>query len=402
MRNSLRLLAVVFILLFAYACAKPVAKCTDPEDNPSHHYLVGMENLEKGKIDIANEKFERSIFCDAKFSPAYGGLAIVTAEKAKAQIDLKFKAVESERAKEYLKKADKSAESQEDSFDYNLAVIRVNTILKGKDWLNKAEDAFNDARKLKVEEKKLIYYQGIEASSYFIGIAYLEASEFQKARDRFSEVLNMKREGKWNEKADKAWKRVDKIVRAMSGITVGDVGKKIAVKESITRGDLTALLIDELKLDKLFAGRIPSKSKVDKMKAEFTPADIMNYQFKDEILTVMKWKVRGLEPKFDTTTQAYLFKPAEPVLRQEMALILEDVLIKLTGDEKIATAYFGHEKSPFPDVKPTAPWYNAVMNMTSRGIMEPEISGEFRVDSFVDGAEALLAIRVLKQKMNIY
>jgi len=82
--------------------------------------------------------------------------------------------------------------------------------------------------------------------------------------------------------------------------------------------------------------------------------------------------------------------------------VLEDILVKLTGDEKIATAYFGQERSPFPDVPATAPWYNAVMNMTTRGLMEPEISGEFRVKDLVDGAEAILAIRVLRQKMNIY
>ena len=85
-----------------------------------------------------------------------------------------------------------------------------------------------------------------------------------------------------------------------------------------------------------------------------------------------------------------------------MALILEDVLIKLTGDDKISTAYFGQERSPFPDVRPTSPIYNAVMNMTSRGIMEGELSGEFRVNDPVEGSEALLAIRMLRQKLNIY
>lgn len=402
MRNCIKFLCVFAVLFFVSGCTKPVAKCTAPEDNPPHHYLMGMESLEKGNIEVASEKFDRSIFCDDKFSPAYAGLAIVSAEKSKAQQDNKFKIVEVERAKENLKKADKLTETNEDKFDFNVAVIRVYTLIKGKNWLDKAEDAFNDARKLKVDEKKLTYYQGTEAASYFMGLAYLDAREFQKSRDKFSDVLNMKREGKWHEKADKAWKRVDKIVRAMSGITVGDVGKQIAVKETITRADLAALLIDEMKLDKLFAGRIPAKSKLAKMKAEFTPADVLSHPFKEEVLTIMKWKVRGLEPKFDSTTQAYLFKPEDIVLRQEMALILEDVLIKLTGDEKIATAFFGQEKSPFPDVKTTAPWYNAVMNMTTRGIMEPELSGEFRVDSPVDGAEAMLAIRVLKQKMNIY
>jgi len=402
MKNYIRFLFVAFILVFVSACAKPIAKCVAPEDNPPHHYLRGMEALEKGNLEIAEDKFNRAVYCDEKFSPAHSGLAIVYAEKTRAQADPRFRSAEAERAKEHLKKADKLTETDEDKFDYLVATIRVYTALKEKDWLDKAEDAFDDCRKLKVDEKKLIYYQGIEAANYFMGLAYLDAKEFQKSRDKFAEVLNMKIEGKWHEKADKAWKRVDKIVRAMAGITVGAVGKQIAIKDSITRADLAALLIDELKLDKLFAGRIPAQSQIEKMKAEFIPADVLNHPFKDEVLTIMKWKVRGLEPRYDETTKAYLFKPEGPVLRGEMAFMLEDVLIKLTGDEKLATAYFGHEKSPFPDVRPTSPLYNAVMNMTTRGIMEGELSGEFRIESPVDGAEALLAIRVLRQKMNIY
>jgi len=40
--------------------------------------------------------------------------------------------------------------------------------------------------------------------------------------------------------------------------------------------------------------------------------------------------------------------------------------------------------------------------VASRNLMETELSGEFRPDDEVDGAEALLAIKVLKQTMNIY
>ncbi|MFZ3123266.1 MAG: S-layer homology domain-containing protein [Thermodesulfovibrionales bacterium] len=402
MKGCMRVLFMVFILAFVSACTKPVAKCTDPTDNPSHHYLMGMQALEEKKIDAAQSKFERALFCDAKFAPAHGGLAIVNAKKSESQSDPKFKTVEAGRAKEHLKKADKLAESNEDRFDYLVAVIRTNTVLNEADSLAKSEEAFEEVRKLKVDERKLAYYQGKGAADYFMGKAYLNALEFRQARDKFADVLNMKREGKWHEKADKAHKRVDKIVRAMAGITVGDVGKQIAVKDSVTRADLAALLIVEMKLDKLFAGRIPVKSQIDKMMAEFTPADMLNHPFKEEVLTIMKWKVRGLEPRYDGNTKAYLFMPKEPVLRGEMALILEDVLIKLTGDEKLATAYFGQDKSPFPDVKPTSTFYNAVMNMTTRGIMEGELSGEFRVGAPVDGAEAILAMRVLKQRMNIY
>lgn len=395
-------LPLLFIFFIISGCAKkPVERCVSPEDNPSHHYLRGMEAIEQNKIDIAIEKFERALYCDEKFSMAHSGMAITLAGKAKAQQDPKFRQIELERIEERLKTAKKYARKPEDEFDYYIAIMRVNTLLKTKDWLEKVEEAYKDAMKLSLDERRLIYYQGKEAGHYFMGIAYLEASEFQKARDRFGDVLNARRDSKWHAPADRMWKKTDKIVRAMAGITVGDVGKRIAIKDSITRGDLSALLIDELKIDKLFAGRIPVQSEVQKQ-AEFIPADIVNHQFKEEILTILKWKVRGLEPRYDEATKAYLFKPDDIVKRGEMAFILEDVLIKITGDERIATQYFGHERSPFPDVRTTSPFYNAVMNMTTRGIMEPELSGEFRIDAPVDGAEALLAIRVLRQSMNIY
>ena len=250
--------------------------------------------------------------------------------------------------------------------------------------------------------KLLDYYQGQEAAIYFIGLAYLDAYQFRKAEDKFRETLGARKDGKWNELADRAWKKTSKILRALGGITVGDVGQKIAVKETVSRGDLAALLIDEMKLDKLFAGRIPVKSQIDKMTAEFLPADVVDHHFREEVLTILKWKVRGLEPKYDKSSAAYLFKVNDAVRRGEMAFILEDVLMKLTGDEKLATAFFGQDRSPFPDVKSTSPYYNAVLNMTTRNIMEGELSGEFRINEPVDGAEAILAVRMLQQRINTH
>ncbi len=396
----LLVLLVLFSLLAG--CATPPARCTSPEDNPRHHYLRAMEALEAGKIELALEKFDRTLYCEDQFSAAYSGRAIALALKSRSQSDARFGAIDVERVLENLEKGRKQAETDNDRFENRVAVIRVNTVLKSDKWLAESEDAYREAMGLKVDEKLLDYYQGQEAAPYFMGLAYLEAYEFRKAEDKFRETLAVRKEGKWNEPADRAWKKTAKIVRAMGGITVGDVGRKIAVKESVSRGDFAALLIDEMKLDKLFAGRIPVSSQINRMQAEFTPTDIAAHHFRDEILTILKWKVRGLEPKFDDQSKAYLFKPADAVQRGEMAFILEDVLIKLTGDEKLATAFFGQERSPFPDVKPTSPFYNAVLNMTTRNIMEGELSGEFRINEAVDGAEAILAVRMLKQRINIY
>jgi len=401
--SGFRLFLVLLLLFSISACAGPQIRCSSPEDNPEHHYLWGMEALEANRIDVAQEKFDRALSCNEKFSKGFSGLAIVYATKAKVQTDYSSRKVDALRAIEYLKKARRYADTPEEEADYYLAKMRVGTLVKDKGWLSDVESAYKDTMGLTVDEQKLIFYQGREAASYYMGTAYLEGFEFQKARDRFADVLNAKRDGRWHEKADRAWKRTERIVRAMAGITVGDVGRKIAIKDTVSRGDLAALLVDELKVEKLFAGKIPAAIEDVPQKTEFTPADIMNNQFKDEVLTLLRWKVRGLEPKYDDTTNAYLFRPLDSVTRGEMALIMEDVLVKIAGDEQIATAYYENGKSPFPDVRATSPFYNAVMNMTSRGIMEAgDISGEFRLTDPLEGSEALLAVRVLKQKMNIY
>lgn len=401
--KHLKYFILCLIIALIFGCAsKEVLKCTLPEDNPEYHYLAGMKAIEKGELDIAIEKFERALYCDRKFSRAYSGLAIAKAEKAKKIKDRDIRKIEIERIENDLKMSKKYAENTSDEFDYYTAKIRIYTTLKTKDWLEEVEKAYYKAVDLKVDETKLTYYEGKEAAHYFMGLAYMDAFDFEKAKDKFRAVLNSKQTGKWHEKADRAWKKADKITRAMAGVTVGDVGKKIAVQESITRADLAALLVNELDIDRVFAGRIPLQAQMGERKPEFIPADIMSHSFKLEILTVLKWKIRGLELKYDELVKAYLFKPDEVVKRGEMALILEDLLIKITGDEKIATAFFGHEKSPFPDVKVTSAIYNAVMNMTTRGIMEAEeISGEFKPESPVTGADAILAIKVLKQKIII-
>lgn len=396
-------LALIPLLLAAAmgalsGCSTVQPRCTSAADTPEHHYLMGMRALEEGNGTAAREKFERALYCDERFSTAHAGLAIAVAQTTGPPTDAKPGREESRRVTDELDKARKYAERPDQQFDYYAAIIRSNTLMKPEGWLNEAEDAFGDGGSLTVTESGLPYYQGAEALAYFMGVAWLEGNRFQKARDSFAAVLSARRDGKWREKADRGWKRADRVMRAMGGTAVGDVARAIAVQDRVSRADLCALLIDELNVEKLLAGRVPLASQP--RTARFLPADLTGHPFREEVMTLLKWDVRGMEPRYDETTRSYLFKPADSVTRGEMAFILEDILIRLTGDEQLATRYFGHERSPFPDVRPSSSLYNAVMNVTTRSIMESELSGEFRVNDPVDGAEALLAIRVLKQKMN--
>lgn len=391
---------VLFLLgafFFVIGCSKPIVKCPSPEDNPRHHYLAGMELLEKGQLDAAASKFERASFCDENYGPAHAGAALGAALKAKGVENPDYRRTDVVKVRERLKTAWKNSKGPEDEFAWYMASMRIGTALKEKGWLEEVEDDYRAAKRLKTDEERLIYYRTPEAADYFMGEAFLEAREFQKARDSFGTVLNAREVGKWHSGADNGWKRTDKIVRALSGITLGEAGKRIAVLDTVTRADMAALLVDELKIDKLFAGRIPVRLKDE----GFIPADVISSPFKEEVAALVKWNIRGLEPAYDSATRAYLFRPSEPVKRKELAMALEDALLKLTGDESIASAFLGHKSSPFPDIEPTAPWYNSAMSVVTRNIMETGLSGEFRPEDAVDGAEAIMAIRALKYRLNL-
>lgn len=383
--------------LFAVGCSKPLVNCPSPGDNPQSHYIAGMEFLEKGKLVDGATKFERASFCDEKYAPARAGAALAVALQAKEQSNPDYRKVDIEKARALLKAARKNSRTPEDRFAYNLASMRIETALKQGDWLEEVRGAHKAAKALKTDEEKLLYYRLPEAADYFMGTAFLEAGEFQKSRDSFGAVLNARSTGKWHGPADNAWKRTDKVVRAASGMALGEAGKRIAVLEKVTRAEMAALFVDELKIEELFAGRIPVKPRDE----GFVPVDLLASPFREEAATFIKWNVRGLEPSYDASTRAYLFRPDEPVKRKEFALALEDVVVKLTGDEAAASAFLGHRASPFPDIEPSSAWYNAVMSVTTRNMMETELSGEFRPEDAVDGAEAVMAIRALKYRLSI-
>ena len=88
--------------------------------------------------------------------------------------------------------------------------------------------------------------------------------------------------------------------------------------------------------------------------------------------------------------------------RGEYAIMLEDILIKLTGEMDLAAKYV-NSKSLFPDVPSDMPYFKAIIAVTSQGIMEAKNikTGEFAPLKPLSGVEALLTIRKLKEKLKI-
>ena len=376
---------VVGICLLLLSACGPKAVAPEAElDTPMHHVKNGNKLLKSGKIDAAFREFNRAKELDPKCSPAYVGLGLVYG--LKGDFDNGFKA---------MKKAKKYTDDKEQKVAVNVGYMRL-YILGGdevtKNWLAEVENRFNSS---------IGYTKDLPEPYFYMGVAYKLSYKFQKAAGQFIKVLELDKG--YVEEADKEYAIIQKIQRAMPGSAVG---KKIALLEKITRADVAALFIEELEVDELFRKRSPKTydTAFKDPEKEFaagqyvkTPpaTDIADHVLKADIDAVIANGIKGLQPFPDHT-----FQPNKIITRAEFAMMIEDILIKITGDDGLATKFIGNE-SPFPDLRNDLPFFNAVMVCVTRNILETKdvATGEFQPMGAVSGAEALLSIRALKTQL---
>ncbi len=95
------------------------------------------------------------------------------------------------------------------------------------------------------------------------------------------------------------------------------------------------------------------------------------------------------------------FRPEKPLTRASYARVNQGILDLITADQGLSTRYVG-EESRFPDVRGDSYAYNAIAVSVERGIMSADrITGRFRPDETVSGAEALLMIRELQNAVRM-
>jgi len=376
----LMLFAAVMILI---SCGPKIRVAESQLDTPEHHKYTGLKLLGDGKYADAQREFDLAIQLDPKYSQGYTGLGLV-----------KIYTGDFDAAWDYLKKGWSKAKNSEDKVFVHVSRIRY--YVQGqtkveKKWLKYAKDEFDDATKL--DSKYAPAY-------YFMGLAYKAGLEFNMAGQMFTKVLELKSE--YVTEADVQWNFLQKVQRAMPGTSTG---KQIALVERLTRADAAALFMEEFKIEKLYKKRTqkvfdntfkdPEKAAAAAKPDKITAKDIANNPLRTDIEGVLQLGVRGLENYPDGN-----FQPEEMVTRAAYAMMIEDILIKVSGDNALATKFIG-TTSPFPDLRPDLPYFNAVMVVTSRGIMEAKdlTTAEFSPLSPVAGVDALLIIRKLQGEL---
>jgi len=378
-----KIISIIF-LYSLFSCQKEVTILPEAEfDTPEHHIAIGYRLLEDDMLDAAFMEFSRAKELDPEFSPSYVGMSVVESRRRN------FK-----DALENLETADSLARNDEQEGAVNLGYMRY--FIEGKEgldkkWLKRVEKYSKKAKKL---------LPGHPEPYFYMGIAYMEAFEFDQSASQFVRVLEL--DNGLVEKANREYASVQKIKRAMPG---SSTGKKIAIARKISRADMAALLIEEIKIDELFY-RIsgvqhdnsyipPVQNMVVGSYVKLPPAtDIKGHVLKYSIDKIIELNLRGLQPFPDHT-----FQPDKTLTRAEFAMVMEDIIVKVTGDESLATKFFG-SVSPFPDVRNDQPFFNAVMICTTRNIMDVHDlrNGRFDPLGTLSGADALLGVRELKSQ----
>src|SRR4030066_740171 len=386
-RNKISIIACLMLSVFVMAivsCAPKPRKEVSALDTPEHHVFSGNKLLDKGKYDDAKREFELAISLDPKVTAAQSGLGLVYGSQKNF-----------DRGYDSLKDAKSYAKTKEDKVNANVFMLRLLSMERKGNWLDKCEDEYKDAVKLD---------PGASAAYYYMGKGYKVSYDFDKAGTMFKKVLELNT--KYVNEASEEWALVQKIQLAAPGSLIG---KKIALIDELTRADIAALFIQELELEKLFKKRTPKqfdtpfqaptqKMETEKMVKMEAATAIKDHVLKTDIDTVMELMVKGLESYPDHT-----FQPDKKITRAEYAIMVEDILIKVSGDEKLATKFIG-EKSPFPDLRNDLPYFNAVMVVTTRGVMKAKdlTTGEFGAMDSISGADSLLIIRKLKDELRFF
>jgi hypothetical protein len=368
----------VFPLL---ACGPKSIPSQSPLDSAENHYERGLRLLERSDTFGAQREFERARSLDDDFPGTYVGMALVAMEHTdfwRARKDVG----------QALHKESRFA-------DAYLALGRI-AVAEGMDrgekagsWLKEAMTAFERARKIEPENTEVFLRQGQ---------AHLAALDMQGARHAFLQILELNR-GPHVDAAMREVERIQMIERASPGTRMG---LKISTARALTRAELAVLLLEELKLETLVQRRRAAMGS-----PRFEPpgsvgttlpvgTDLASSWAEPWVTEVLVLAIPGLELYPDGT-----FQPDRAISRSSYAMVNQGILILVTGVDELSTRYVG-EISRFPDVRSDNYAYNAITLSTSRGIMSADkISGHFRPNDTVSGAEAILIIRELQNVLRM-
>jgi len=370
---SFLILGVFFLLI---GCGPKPRSSESVLDNPEYHFNQGLTQLDQMNLDGADYSFQKAIELVPDYAPAIAGLAIVRAHQnlGTEALDLANVAID---------------EDKKNGFTW-AARGRVRSLLQERDdWQKKVESDFENAVERDQDNDRFLFWWG-QAKSW--------AHDFDGAADLFENVIAHK--GEFSARADNNYAQIQVIQRAAPGT---QVGLQIALLQEVTRADLAALFIEELRLQEIYErlapetlgsdfqkpGQLDEDNVIDSKGA--VPTDVVGHWARTWIDQSIHLKAIELYPDGS-------FHPDETVTRGEYAMMLQHILSVIEYDEGLATRYL-NEQTRFSDMRAGTAPYNAAALAVDRGLMDASINSQFEPTNTISGADALLVIRKLQNQL---
>lgn len=365
--QQIRFLIAAAVIVMISGCGKDALIKQTVADTPENNYAQGKDFLADEDLSSARASFERAVGLDAKFAPGYEGLALVSLAEGS------------------LKDADKMARKSL-SLDIKAPAghVAYGRVLAAKGDLRAAHSKFRRAQKLDPKYLDSYFYQGQ---------AYEDQGLYDEAESSYKKCQDIDRT---YSRALKAWEKLQVTRRASAGM--GPEYRKIARLPVISRADLSALLINELKLEKHIKRpkmkekgpgfETPGQASRSKKSGAAMYSDLADSWARGFIQRIINLGIMEGYP--DGT-----FRPTEEVTKGEFAMILTRVMVSAFGDEKLETQFVG-QSSPYSDISDSSPVLNSVLITSSRSILKANMDGTFGVGDAVAGNEAIIALKKLE------
>jgi tetratricopeptide (TPR) repeat protein len=367
--------SVILIGLLFMGCAGPGGLTEPILDTPEHHVYSGFRLIKKARHDDARREFKQALRLRPDYSPAYRGMALAYGMEG----DLK-------KGFRIMEQARQCGENEEQVALAYVGMMRLHVMERGEGWLDSVKKNFAQANVLAAD---------LPDAHYAMGLAYSRAYRLDEARGSFHRVMEINRS-----MTGEAREQLALIEMIEAADPTSSEGRRLAFVNSVTRAQTARLLVHELPLNLIDTGELLKRNrhgprKVPAQGEGSVPADVLDHAMREDIERILALDIRGLQPFKDGS-----FGPDECITRAAFAMVMADMVMTIKKDPALAARYIG-SASPFEDVEKHAAYFTAVMVCKNHGGIMDGKSRLFHPMGTLSGAQALLAIRKLKEECHL-
>ncbi len=368
-RHRTGLIIVIVTTMLFLQCASTIEKKAVQPKEARSLYQQGRTALDNGEWEAAAVAFHHAIQADPSLPHGYAGLALVLGIRG-----------EYDKALEY---AEKALRRDAEFIETHIIRGRIYELRVESGDAENALQAFNRAVELAPKNEQALFLKAERLR---------ETGNMEAALEVYERLAKLG--GEYEQRARVVLRTAEKIKRANPQ---SDIAQTIVLKDTCTRADLAALIVEELDLAEIMEKRRPKsyQSGYDEPQPFGFGADNLT-DIKDH--WAADWIRQAVQAGAMDAYPDGTFRPRQPVSRMELAMTLQMVYIVITGNQSIATR-FVNKPSPFPDVSRSHYAYNAIYWATDQGIMTYNSdSGEFELHNVVSGLRAQLAVNNLRRQ----